>query len=478
MKFALSSFSILCVFSACATEQPNKQQGNESNSASSENLKDANLGLSGMVDSRCQVTYQLVKKVTGMSSAEIYYEPDSGDLVSRQGLPQADFGDSCLSYCSTEFQALKQKNGADRVILRSCSFVRDPRTAFVKGWVSSYNNGSLTGWACKFGQEQGVNVDVYAGGVAGSGVLLGRVMANRVASTETEKATLAKVCGTRIAAHRFEFVIPEAMLNLHSGKSLYVHAIDSVNIGKNFVIGNSGAIQLSTARIVDPVAFDAFLLWQNGAGLNSGKGVFNYPTSYDVISEAPVAADGVFYTSWFGPGPQPTVGAIVKGQIENAQTMDKNIAYPTYDSTTGWTRGLAADMTGILAYPNSNGRQLEIKFDVLSTQRMKHSEARKYCEAKGQRLPTIRELFDFCTAGTAPTSGNADDLYYNSSRCFNQDIWSASLLPGFRLERSPTFMFQSSRIDVVGRDVEGLRRFFGEFMDEKGASLFVRCVGR
>jgi hypothetical protein len=52
---------------------------------------------------------------------------------------------------------------------------------------------------------------------------------------------------------------------------------------------------------------------------------------------------------------------------------------------------------GTITYPEKNGRQLKLTFTAQAPDLMNHYDARKYCADKQLRLPTIRELFDFCS---------------------------------------------------------------------------------
>ncbi len=201
--------------------------------------------LAGIGDASCQLTYQLVKKVTGRSSASVFYEADSGNLVSRQAGLQTDFGDGCFSYCTNEFQSLKTRYGAERVLLRNCNFVRSIATASVKGLINSYTAGTVKGFACKYGQETAVDVEIFLGGASGVGVFAGRTKANLAPADETDRLNLAKECATTAAVHRFSFLIPEALRTQNPGKAIFVHAIDAANSAKNFAIGDSGKFMIA-----------------------------------------------------------------------------------------------------------------------------------------------------------------------------------------------------------------------------------------
>ncbi|MEI8027756.1 MAG: hypothetical protein WCI18_15515 [Pseudomonadota bacterium] len=185
-----------------------------------------------------------------MSSASEFYEADSGNLVSRQpGLAPA-FGAGCLSYYTTEFQSLQTRYGAERFLLRNCNFVRNIATASAKGLIETFADSTVKGFACKYGQEASVDVEIFLGGASGVGIFAGRTKANLAPADETDRQNLAKQCSTAAALHRFSFVIPEALRTQNPGKAIFVHAIDAAASDKNFSIGNSGALLIPGAPSV------------------------------------------------------------------------------------------------------------------------------------------------------------------------------------------------------------------------------------
>lgn len=175
----------------------------------------------------------------------MFYEADSGNLVSRQPGLQTDFGDGCFTYCSTEFQSLKTRYGTERVLLRNCNFVRNIATASVKGLIETFADGTVKGFACKYGQEASVDVEIFIGGASGVGVFAGRTKANLAPADETDRQNLAKQCATTVALHRFSFVVPEALKTQNPGKAIFVHAIDVAASNKNFAIGDSGKYMIA-----------------------------------------------------------------------------------------------------------------------------------------------------------------------------------------------------------------------------------------
>jgi len=81
-----------------------------------------------------------------------------------------------------------------------------------------------------------------------------------------------------------------------------------------------------------------------------------------------------------------------------------------------------------LIYP-ANPSTLTLKFSSPSKDPLSHDEAVKFCEKMG-RLPTAREIFDFCTAGVNNVDFGKEGDYANNAkkaRCAGQDLWSVSI---------------------------------------------------
>lgn len=139
--------------------------------------------------------------------------------------------------------------------------------------------------------------------------------------------------------------------------------------------------------------FNAFEMWRTG----QGSAVLDYPQGYEITSGS-TSPDGVFYENYevywanFTPIGVPTAGAFVSGAL--------------------------------LTYPAQGERTLKLKFSPESPGVMIHSEAVQYCREKGLRLPTVRELLDFCAAGYAR---HVYDGRYSTHRCGENGLWSASV---------------------------------------------------
>jgi hypothetical protein len=143
------------------------------------------------------------------------------------------------------------------------------------------------------------------------------------------------------------------------------------------------AIGKVTKEKVDAKAFNAYVISRDGTKI----AVYDYPSGYGEYGPA-TAPDEIFYVDNFKP--KTDLGAAVN---------HSKLSYRGYE------------------------RDLDLRFSSPSMFARNHAEAQKYCSEQGARLPTIRELFDYCTAGTKEaTYGD-----YPNQRCGQVAIWSASV---------------------------------------------------
>jgi hypothetical protein len=181
---------------------------------------------------------------------------------------------------------------------------------------------------------------------------------------------------------------------------------------------------------VNPNAFNAYNMWLDG----SCDPVLNPPQDYENITSQ---EDGVFYES----------GKAYSSMKNNQQPI--LIGVPTAG---------AAVEGDLLVYPARGKRTLKLRFAPPSATKNSQSDAVKHCSEKGLRLPTIRELFDFCVADTPKSA----DGSYPKNRC-GSSLLSASV---FSHSRSNAWIFDSSSGHVSNVAI----RF-----DPHGVG--VRCVG-
>lgn len=213
----------------------------------------------------------------------------------------------------------------------------------------------------------------------------------------------------------------------------------------------SGSGEGTSAQVtqVDPMRFDAYLVWKEGQEWLEGAGGdrkdwTKYPkqneggmkTNTGYGEEWPNKADGIFYvptSEFFGEETKtgrpftgkPTRGATVEG---GTSTYDEyTYTDPRTKNKIPQGRREAPTVAGgTLVYPVKEGRQLRLTFTEYSDndKSLILLGAADRCAMRKQRLPTIRELFDYCTAGTNPDSKNT----YPNHRCGSKQVWSASFV--------------------------------------------------
>lgn len=160
-----------------------------------------------------------------------------------------------------------------------------------------------------------------------------------------------------------------------------------------------------------------------------------------------VASDGVFFSSrkdWFttveyqkdkaagGADQGDGVYAPVdEGSLGGQGKMDIESAEPTKYAKVSGTDASNKKSGGVLTY-ELEGRVLKLKFTELQDNGVKktHAEAIEHCAAQNLRLPTARELFDFCTVGIEskliPNSKVKSWAFVH--RCENaSNVWSMTL---------------------------------------------------
>jgi YD repeat-containing protein len=107
-------------------------------------------------------------------------------------------------------------------------------------------NHAIEGWACSTGMAEPVQVDLYAGGAAGTGAHLGAVTANLPGD-----AALGASCQSQGTAYRFKMPISPSMRQTHGGKSVYAHGLSL--IGGRAPLDNSGTLTIPTAPVVGQI---------------------------------------------------------------------------------------------------------------------------------------------------------------------------------------------------------------------------------
>lgn len=121
-----------------------------------------------------------------------------------------------------------------KLIARNESYNTTVR-GYVDGvYVDGSNNAYVAGWACSSGIASSINVDLYVGGPAGSGIALGRYLAN-----QSSEAAVASACGVGAGSFRFSIPLTAANRSQYVGQNIYVYGISPVGNG-NPALTNSG----------------------------------------------------------------------------------------------------------------------------------------------------------------------------------------------------------------------------------------------
>jgi hypothetical protein len=166
-------------------------------------------------------------------------------------------------------------------------------------------------------------------------------------------------------------------------------------------------------NFVNPLAFNAYQIWQAGNQGMETKEVLRRPMYYGRRSDKP-QPDGVFYMAYVNDFWEKTKGkspVFVFRPTENARVENDTLTYPAVDG----------------------GKPLVLQFSPIAPERMDHLEAMEYCANAHLRLPTIREIFDFCAVGVKNIKYgpdydyNSDYGYEDTARCKGKDFWSVTL---------------------------------------------------
>jgi YD repeat-containing protein len=102
----------------------------------------------------------------------------------------------------------------------------------------SSGNAIVHGWACSTNLAQSINIDIYVGGPAGSGVYLGRYLANQSNETAVDTA-----CGVSSGNYGYSVSISAATRYQYVGQPVYVYGISPVG-NPNLAIAGSGAYNM------------------------------------------------------------------------------------------------------------------------------------------------------------------------------------------------------------------------------------------
>ncbi len=170
----------------------------------------------------------------------------------------------------------------------------------------------------------------------------------------------------------------------------------SYNAGGNTAAAGGGG---DVAGADYAMAYNALQIWEG----KTSEQKTSFPSDYQTKTGTH-AADGVFYVSssdfWKEAPPQP------RGR--GPRTL---IAQPT-DGAFMEPKGADRDAQNTVVYPDRGRGVLKLRFSERTLENVTHEQAVQKCAAMGMRLPTARELFDFCSIGE-----DKGQYSYWDSRC-------------------------------------------------------------
>jgi|GEM_PF-665899 len=112
------------------------------------------------------------------------------------------------------------------------------RPSEVYGSIDGISGNEIVGWACSTFVNDPIDVHLYLGGAAGTGVGIGGYRADR-----PSEPGVANTCHAEGTNYRFAIPITDAMVIAHGGKTIFVHGISPVG-GPNHLIGQSGHFRI------------------------------------------------------------------------------------------------------------------------------------------------------------------------------------------------------------------------------------------
>lgn len=116
------------------------------------------------------------------------------------------------------------------------------RNSVVMGNIDGVSSdGVIGGWACSSYLPQSINVDLYLGGAAGTGVGIARFAANAAS-----EAGVASACSASGSSYRFYITLTGEQRVQYGGKAIYVHGISPIGAPNN-LLTNSGKFLVPAA---------------------------------------------------------------------------------------------------------------------------------------------------------------------------------------------------------------------------------------
>jgi hypothetical protein len=157
---------------------------------------------------------------------------------------------------------------------------------------------------------------------------------------------------------------------------------------------------------VNPLAFNAYNIWREGEDSERTS----YPDGW-IKGSVGRPDQGVFSVE---------LSEFYKRVKIDGVTRPQFIAVPTEGAVV---------VSDVLQYPERSRRILRLRFLESDSLPRTSTQAMKQCQDQNGRLPTARELFDFCTAGVEGPNygpGFQESKYPKSGRCVGS-LWTASL---------------------------------------------------
>jgi len=149
------------------------------------------------------------------------------------------------------------------------------------GDIGGISNGNVWGWACATFVDSPIELHMYLGGAAGTGV---GVLAHT--ANAPSDAAVATACKANGSAYSFSIPITEQLVQQHGGKAIYLHGISPWG-GPNHTINRSGTFQIP-ANQAPTVAMTS-----------PTPGNFQTPVSFTLKAAASDADDGVAKVTFY-----------------------------------------------------------------------------------------------------------------------------------------------------------------------------------
>lgn len=234
---------------------------------------------------------------------------------------------------------------------------------------------------------------------------------------------------------------------------------------------NQTGVKNSTAQNSNPqvnaLAFNALKIWGGDTDVDGNplKEILELPVSYPSL-QGRADADDVFYSK----GAEFNPKAIATPKAGETKVGPTDMGYPDIKLT----EGLKIEKDGedeILVYPvnEKSKKSLKLRFTKENREINNQVAAVKYCSSQNLRLPTSREVFDFCTADTPLLMDGAlyAAKYPKTGRCSERFVLSATV-SAFDLSRAFRFDGWSGLMVAQHRSFNAV----------SSPGAVTRCVGR